>query len=287
MNNTSEYIFQLYHYLLNLRDTLEFTVDHPHPLAAYEQRKRVLTTGITDGTALGNFLNNNAERGDKIRENLQTLINELYSDDSKILVPERESDNVRVDYSQNIHIFDLVVGNAEAVRDIIYGYLKYASEHNELEQDITNLIACDEHLYRCVLDKVLLNEYQKSFAEFQKVMGENGGQPSPQANYIVQNELNKLASMIRFSRSHTHTTDNKSLDEMDDIIKVIEMCEGRRERTQGKTFPDLFKEVVDRNEALIAEYEPQWREIFQKLFNQAVEAEKARTIGQPKEDLTA
>ncbi len=274
MNNTSQYIFQLYHYLLNLRDTLEFSLDHPHPVAAYEQRKRVLETGLQDGTALGNFLNSNGENGDKIRTNLQSLIDDLYGESSTILVPEKE--NVRVDYSQNIHLFDLVVGNAEALRDIIYGYLKYATEHNELERDITDLVAADEHLYRVVLVKCLLNEYQKSFAEFQKVMGESQGQPTPQANYIVTNELNKIAGMIRFSRSHTHTTDNKTLDHLDNVNRVIEMCEGRRERPTDKNFGQLFKEVVDTNEALISEYEPKWREIFQKVYNEALEAERIK-----------
>ncbi len=287
MNNTSAYTFQLYHYLLNLRDTLEFTLEHEHPLNAYEQRKMVLTQGIEDGTALGNFIKQNGEKGEEIKKNLEALINEVYGEDSTIL--RKEESTVRVDYSQNIHVFDLVIGNAEALRDIIYGYIRYAKEHDELEDIITDLINTDEHMYRMIVCKVCLSEYSKSFSEFQKVMSETKGQPSPQSNYIVSNELSKIAGFIRFSRQHTHTTDNKTLDILDDVNKLLEMCEGRRERTNNAPFADLFKNVAEEVDDAIKIYEPRWNEVYRKAVSEASEFQKQRqySTGTPSPDTSA
>ena len=46
MNQINHYIFDLYHYLLNLRDTLEYVIEREHQEALYNQRKTVLTQGL-------------------------------------------------------------------------------------------------------------------------------------------------------------------------------------------------------------------------------------------------
>ena len=61
-------------------------------------------------------------------------------------------------------------------------------------------------------------------------MAESQGKPTPQSNFIVQNEIVKMAGFLRFSRQHVRATDNETLDLLDDTLKVIEMTEGRRDR---------------------------------------------------------
>ena len=73
MNQTSQYIFNLYHYLLNLRDTLEFTINRDHGLNLYNQRKTVLVEGMKPGSAFGNFLENNKEQAEKLVEKLKEV----------------------------------------------------------------------------------------------------------------------------------------------------------------------------------------------------------------------
>lgn len=277
MNQASQYIFNLYHYLLNLRDTLEFTLPRDHELAMYEQRKRVLKMGIEKGSALGNFLEQNKEQGEKIRKNLEDFIDDVYGDNSTVLIIS--NDKVRVDHTQHLKIYEYVVGNAEAIRDIVYGYINFARSRNELEPEMSELMKKDEVLYRTILAMLVMRDFEKSFAEFQKVMGENQGKPSPQSNFIVQNEINKMSGFIRFSRQHCHATDNKTLDLLDEVNEVIEMCEGRRDRrekTPGVLYS--FKEVFDNINSKLNEYlrevEPVWKECFDKIFNEAIEAEK-------------
>ncbi len=270
MNQTSQYIFNIYHYLLNLRDTMEYTIDREHTKQLFDQRREVLTKGMQPGSALGNFLDNNKEQGDKIREKLNAFFDEVYADGTTILVPTADG-KIRVDHTQHIKIFDGVTGLTESIRDIIYGYLNYARQQNESEAIITDLVTLDDRLYRLVLAMLVLREFQKSFSEFQKVMSESQGKPTPQSNFIVQNEISKLAGFIRFSRAHTHVTDNATLDLLDEVNALIEMTEGRRDRRDNKSFKDLFEETNKKLNEAVAKVEPLWREAFNKALNEMMQ----------------
>ena len=133
------------------------------------------------------------------------------------------------------------------------------------------LVAIDERLTRSIFAMLIMREFEKSFAEFQKVMAESKGQPTPQSNFIVQNEIAKMASLIRFSRAHAHCTDNETLDLLDDVNKVIEMTEGRRDRRDNKSFQDIFNDINRRLSDHVAKLEPVWKEIYEKLFKEMIE----------------
>ena len=245
LNQTNQYIFNIYHYLLNLRDTLEYTLDREHPKAIYDQRKTVLTKGIEKGSALGNFFENNKEQGDKIKEKLNEFLNDIYADDSTILTVTAEN-TIRVDHTQHVKLYDQVVGLQESIRDILYGYMQYARQQNAEEQEMVQLVKLDEIMTRTVLAMLVMRDFEKSFGEFQKVMSESQGKPTPQSNFIVQNEIVKMAGFLRFSRAHAHCTDNETLDLLDEVNATIEMTEGRRDRRDNKSFKEIFDNINKR-----------------------------------------
>ena len=280
MNQTSQYIFNLYHYLLNLRDTLEFTINRDHGLNLYNQRKTVLVEGMKPGSAFGNFLENNKEQAEKLVEKLKEFIEDFYGDKSTVLMVSDEK--VRVDHTQNIKIFEETIQLSESVRDILFGYMNFAKSRNELEQDIENLVVRDERLYRTIVNMLVISEYEKSFSEFQKVMGESQGKPTPQSNFIVQNELTKLANLIRFSREHTHITDNTTLDLLDKTVQVLQMCEGRRDRRDNRSFQDLFGEVNREASEAVRVNEAAWKESYDKTLKLVLEEQKKAQENTPK-----
>ena len=275
LNGTNQYIFNIYHYMLNLRDTMEYTIDREHSKELYEQRKTVLTKGIEQGSALGNFFENNKEQGDKIKEKINEFLNDIYADDSTVLKLS-EDGKLRVDHTQHVKIFEQVIGLQESIRDILYGYMNFARSKNESNEDMVNLVTLDERLTRVVIAMLVMREFEKSFGEFQKVMAESKGQPTPQSNFIVQNEISKMASLMRFSRAHAHCTDNETLDLLDDVNKVIEMTEGRRDRRDNKSFQDIFNDINRRLGDMVAKLEPQWKVCYENVFKQVVESAKNR-----------
>lgn len=255
---------------------MEYAIDREHTKEIYEQRKNVLTNGLQPGSALGNFLDNNKEQGDKIREKLNEFLNDLYGEDSTIL-KLTEDGKVRVDHTQHVKLFDEVVGLQESIRDILYGYMNFAKSKNESDEEMVKLVALDEKMTRSIIAMLIMREFQKSFGEFQKVMGESNGQPTPQSNFIVQNEISKMASMMRFSRAHAHNTDNATLDLLDDVNKVIEMTEGRRDRRDNKSFGDIFNDINRRLSDHVALLEPQWKSVYEGLFKQMVELSQQKS----------
>ena len=266
MNNFSLYTFRLYHYLLTLRDTLEYTIKREHKVEVYENRKKILKENLEEGTPFGDFLKNNGETGDKIREKVSQFIEDLYSENSTILTPS--GDTVRVDFAQAVTLFDMVVGLTETLRDIVYQYIAYGQNNKEIDPMIVGLVSDDERMYRVVLSMLIMRTFQESFAEFQKVMGESQGKPTPQSNFIVQNELMKLSGFLRFSRQHTRATDNETLDLLDETLKVIEMTEGRRQRPDNKGFKEIFDDLNAKLNNTAAKFENIWKNTYQRVVNE-------------------
>jgi len=254
---------------------MEYALDRPHNKDLYNQRKEVLTKGTVEGSALGNFFKNNEEQGKKIQEKIDEFLKEVYGDESTIL-KVTEDGSIRVDHTQNMKILDFVTGLSESIRDIVYGYVGYAKQQNQEDPEMTKLITLDDRLYRIVHASIAFTEFKKSFAEFQKVMGESQGKATPQSNFIVQNEIVKLSGMIRFSRGHHHCTDNQTLDILDELNAVIEMTEGRRDRRNDKSFKDLFDEIGNKLNAQIAVVEPQWKEQFNNVMKTYIEETRAK-----------
>ena len=254
---------------------MEYTIEREHTKALYDQRLNILTQGIQPGSALGNFFENNKEQGDKIKEKLNEFLNDFYSPDSSV-IKITEDGKVRVDHTQHIKLFDEVVGLQESIRDILFGYMNYARGKGETDEDMVKLVALDERMTRAIIAMLIMRDFEKSFGEFQKVMNESKGQPTPQSNFIVQNEIQKMSNLLRFSRAHAHCTDNETLDLLDDVEEVIQMTEGRRDRRDNKPFSDFFNDINRRLNEAVAKLEPQWKQVYEKLFREMVEITKNR-----------
>ncbi len=267
MKNINQYNFDIIHVATHLRDTLEYVLPREHEEKVYNQRKEVLTKGLSKETPLGKFLEANKDKFTELLKNYDELLEEVYGDNSTILVKTAEG-KIRVDHSQHLRIYELVTAMMEPIRDIIYFHVNLARKQNENEPIIEELMPYDDRQYRLFAYLLMMQDFQKSFFEFQKVMGESGGKPTPQSNFIVQNELTKYARMLRNIREHTRFTDNETLDVLDKCLQVVEMSEGRRDRRDNKNFPDLFKEALDGVNAKFTLNGPKWQEKFNKALQE-------------------
>ena len=270
MKNINQYNFDIIHVATHLRDTLEYVLPREHDAKIFDQRKDVLTKGLSPETPLGKFLEANKDKFEVMMKNYNELLDDVYGENSTILTKTAEG-KVRVDHSQHLRIYELVVNIMEPLRDIIYFHVNLARRQQENEPIIEELMPIDDRQYRLFVFLLMMQDFQKSFFEFQKVMGESKGQPTPQSNFIVQNELSKYAGMLRSIRSHNHCTDNDTLDALDKCLQVVEMSEGRRDRRDNKNFPDLFKEALDQVNALLVLNGPKWQEHFNKALREMLE----------------
>ena len=267
MKNINQYNFDIIHVATYLRDTLEYVLPREHDEKVYNRRKEVLTNGLSKETPLGKFLEANKDKFTELLKNYDELLEEVYGDNSTILMKTAEG-KIRVDHSQHLRIYELVTSMMEPIRDVIYFHVNLARKQNENEPIIEELMPYDDRQYRLFAYLLMMQDFQKSFFEFQKVMGEAGGKPTPQSNFIVQNELAKYARMLRNIREHTRFTDNETLDVLDKCLQVVEMSEGRRDRRDNRNFPDLFKEALDGVNAKFTLNGPKWQEKFNKALQE-------------------
>ena len=267
MKNINQYNFDIIHVATHLRETLEYVLPREFDAKVYDQRKAVLEKGIEPETPLGKFLEANKDKFEETIAKYHDLLDEVYGVDSTILVKTADG-KIRVDHSQHIRIYELVTGIMDPLRDIIYFHLNLARRQNENEAVIDDLMKVDDSYYRLYAFLLIMQDFRKSFFEFQKVMGEAKGQPTPQSNFIVQNELAVLAKILRDVRSHNRCTENRVLDALDDCLKVVEMSEGKRDRIDDKSFPDLFTWALEGVTKLFNEYQPKWQELFNKALQE-------------------
>ena len=267
MKNINQYNFDIIHVATHLRDTLEYVLPREHDAKIFDQRREVLTKGLSPESPLGKFLDANKDKFEETIKLYQELLDDVYGENSTIITKTNEG-KIRVDHSQHLRIYELVVGIMEPLRDVIYFHLNLARRNNEQEAILEDLMPLDDRYYRLFTYLLMMQDFQKSFFEFQKVMGENQGKPSPQSNFIIQNELSHYAKLLRDIRLHNHFTDNDSLDALDKCLQVVEMSEGRRDRRDNKNFPELFKEALDQVNALLVLNGPKWQEAFNKALKE-------------------
>ena len=285
LNDTSLRILDLCNVLKTLRETMEYALPRDHEIALYNQRKNILNSLNDENSFIGRFIKDNEEKLKEFKERYKEFLEEIYGENSTVLMIGETDKFVRVDHTQHIKIFDYVVYLSETIRDIMFSHVAYARNNKQEEKLTAEVVVLDEHFDRVLKTFLLLQEYQKSFAEFQKVMGETRGQPSPQSNFIVQNELSKLAGMLRFVRSHIHATDNRTLDDLDGVLELIEMTEGRRDRRDNKPFNDFFKSCFDKIGPYVNELAPQYAQKFNEAMKEMVETiNSAREANQKKEE---
>ena len=276
MNNTSQCIFDMSHVIKVLRDTMEFTLPNPASTQVFDQRRTILKTVLDPKSFLGKFVEDNKEKLEEFRKNYEEFLEDVYGETSTICTKTAEG-TVRVDHAQNIKIFKHVIFISETLRDIMYSHINFARSKQQAEDFILKQVELDEKFDRILKTFLLIQEYQKSFMEFQKVMTESKGKPTPQSNFIVQNELNVIAQMIRFNREHNHSLENKVWDHLDHAVELVQSCEGRRERRDGKPFPELFSNLIKELGESVNETGPAYNEAYQANLKDMLDTIKANT----------
>jgi len=275
MNDLNKFIANIYVVLLNLRDTLHFCMDIEQPVNVFKARKEGIASGYMENSALKKFLDDNKEKGAEIEKHLRDFVEEIYGDDSTVL--KIAEDKVRVDHTQHIKIYENVVGLNETIRDILRNYMGFAMKQNMFDESMDKLLKTDEALYRAVIYKFVLADLEKCFVEFNKVMQESGGKPSPQSNFIIQNEFSKYASELRFVREHNHLTDNRTWDFMDHTLQTLEMLEGRRDRRDpNKNFNEYIFDCKKEIDEYIKDAELAWKNAYEPILNEMVALVKAQ-----------
>lgn len=270
----SKVIVSLVYYNSLIRDTLEYTIEKPtYNVDHYKYRQNGLVNEPKINSPLANFIKQNGEKGQEFLERLIDFTDLLYSDDSTIL--KVAADGLRVDHGQHIAIFEAVAPLHEEINSIIRLHMNLAEKENVLENAIVNLMVEDDRFYRAVLYSTIWQEIKKSFEEFNKLMNESKGQPTPASNF-VQQDLQKLVTVYMKTRNMGQANDQLYVDVTDAITHMIEIMMGKRPIPEGKTFKDVFENCQNITARLTVDAQKRWFDIYQPCIAVLVADAKAR-----------
>jgi len=266
MNGISMSICGILLYNIAIRETLEYAIPkQSYDLKSYLEKKRYISDEITQETSLKKFFDNNKEKTKKIVDDIHTLIDNVYSDSATIC--KVANNELRVDNSQHLAIYDSVIELHEEIKKIVDGNLGFAKSKGALEEEILKFVLADERLYRTIAFNCLYHDLESLFFEYNKARNEAKGALTPQSNFI-QGELNRVVKHIIFVRDHQSCTDNKYWDMVDYITKTIDWTIGRRALPEGKHFGDCFKEGHEIIHAHLKEYFDDWTPQYKNICDQ-------------------
>ena len=269
METISRVIVSLVYYNSLVRDTLEYTIPKDsYEVNFYDYKRNGIVNEPKLNTPLKVFLDQNGEKADELRKKLEQFGEDFYSDNSTVI--KKAADNtLRVDHAQSVKIFENVIPLHEELNSIINLHVNFARQNNQLEESVEKLVQADERFYRAVALLSLQGELVRQFEEFNKVMRESQGQPTPQSNFI-QNDLNTLVKALNTVRANATCKDNVYTAALDAVFAEVEMMNGRRDLPAGKTFADVCNDANVKISELVKDSEAGWRENYTPLLQELI-----------------
>ncbi|MCQ3035135.1 MAG: hypothetical protein MJ248_02825 [Bacilli bacterium] len=275
MNNYSKTIASLLHYNDVIRGTLEYAIrKDTYDKKFYDLRKREVKAEIENQTPLKVCLDNSGEQGEKVVAQINEFYDSIYADDSTI-VKDRE-EGVSVDHAQNVTVLEQIVNLHETINDIVNAHVQGAVNAQQFEPDVlAQVLRVDELYYRGFAFRLLLDELDFLFAEFNKAMQETKGQPSPQSNFI-QNDLTKVVNLLGLTRQRSRITSTDYYEVVDPLFALVEMTSGRRDLPAGKNFGQVITECKKNLIDHLVRWENEWKGCYIPFMNQFIEEARAQ-----------
>jgi hypothetical protein len=188
---------------------------------------------------------------------------------------------LRVDYSQAIKVFELVLPIHEEVRKIIGAHVAAASKENKFDEPtFPDVLNKEEYFYRGLVNMLMLEELDHQFAEYNKARQEAKGGITAQSNFI-QNDINRLVKLFHFVRENAVARSADYYEVVDPLFALIEMTGGRRDLPQGKNFGDVFVDVKKTAREHTAKWENEWKPVYDAFMKHFSEEAAKMQKGQP------
>ena len=275
MNNYTAAIASFIRFDVVVFNTLEYAMKKDaYDVNAYKARKEIITTEITQNTPLKNCCEHSDEAGKNLLAKINELLDTVYSENSTIVRITQDGNELRVDYSQAIAVFEAVMPIHEEVRKIIAAHVAAARKEEKFDEPtFPEVIDREEYFYRGLVNMLMLEELDHQFAEYNKARQEAKGGITAQSNFI-QNDINRLVKLFQFSRENAAARNAEYYEVIDPLFALIEMTGGRRDLPAGKNFGEMFIAVKKVAREKTAKWEEAWKgvyEPFMKHFTEEVQ----------------
>ena len=272
MNNYTARIASFIRFDVVVFNTLEYAMKKDaYDINAYKARKEIITNEVNQNTPLKNCLENSGDAGKNLLAKINELITTIYSDDSNICKISQDGNELRVDFSQAIAVFEAVLPIHEEMRKIVEAHVVAARKAEKMdEESFLDVIAKEEYFYRGLVNMLMLDQFDHQFAEYNKARQEAKGAITPQSNFI-QNDINRLVKLFHFVRDNAMAKSNEYYSVIDPLFALLEMTGGRRDLPEGKNFGQVFTEVKQLTREKTQKWELAWKPVYEEFIKHFTE----------------
>lgn len=274
MNNYTAAIASFIRFDVIVFNTLEYAMKKDsYDVDAYKARKEIITNELAQNTPLKNCLDNSGDAGKNLHDKIDELLKLIYSDESTIVKLSQDGKELRVDYSQAIAVFEVVLPIHEELKKIVQAHVVAAQKAEQYDEPtFPEVINLEEYFYRGLVNMLMLDQFDHQFAEYNKARAEAKGGITAQSNFI-QNDINRLVKLFHFVRENAMARNAEYYSVIDPLFALIEMTGGRRDLPEGKNFGQVFTEVKKISREMTQKWELAWKpayEAFIKHFTEEV-----------------
>ena len=272
MNNYTAAISSFIRFDVVVFNTLEYAMKKDkYEVEAYKARKEIIKTEITQNTPLKSVCDNSGELGKNLLKMINELLDVIYSDESIIVKVSQDGSELRVDYSQAIRIFEVVMPIHDEISKIIRDHIAIARKSENLDDEsVVKIFSLEERFYRGLTFMLMLDEFDHQFAEYNKARQEAKGAVTAQSNFI-QNDIQRLVKLFLTSKERSIITSTDYYEMVDPLFALIEMTSGRRDLPQGKTFADMFVSVKTVTREKLVRWENEWKPEYDSFMKHFIE----------------
>ncbi|MCR5348012.1 MAG: hypothetical protein K6E59_00150 [Bacilli bacterium] len=285
MNQTSVVLTTLLHYLVQVRDTMEYCLrKDSYDINLFKEKKRSVLVEVDQHTPLKNIIDNSGEAGEKLEKAIRDFYAEVYADDSTIL--HLADDGLRVDHNQHPAIYRHVLPVRENVFAMCNAILNDAHAKNIDVEQVEAAIKAEEEMYRGVCFLTLVQDLNRFFDEYNKARNEAKGEETP-ASRFIGNDISEMIKNINFVRQNAKVTNQTYKNMEDKVVALMEYMTGRRDLPEGKRFPDVMRETVETVNLYLRDAEAAFRAVYpdciKALLDQVKADDERRAAGETPE----
>lgn len=267
MNNYTAAIASFIRYDVVLFNTLEYVMKKDsYDVAAFKARKEIISKELENNTPLKNCLDNSGEAGQKLKDKINELLSQIYSEESTICRLGPDEKELRVDSAQALTVFELVLPIHEELRKIVFSHVQAAQKANAYDEPtFPEVIEAEEYFYRGLTNMLLIDQFDHLFAEYNKARNEAKGAITPQSNFI-QNDITRVVNLFQFLRNNATARNKDYYEFIDPLFALIDMTGGRRDLPEGKNFGTLFTELKKVVREKTVMFENKWKPIYDEFI---------------------
>lgn len=272
MNNYTAAIASFIRFDVIVFNTLEYTMKKDnYDVEAYKARKEIIKNEISQNTPLKNCLENSGDAGKNLLAKINELLDSIYSENSTIVKLSQDGNELRVDYSQAIAVFEAVLPIHEELKKIVQAHVVAAQKAEQYDEpSFPEVINLEEYFYRGLVNMLMLDQFDHQFAEYNKARSEAKGGITAQSNFI-QNDINRLVKLFHFVRENATARNAEYYSVIDPLFALIEMTGGRRDLPEGKNFGQVFTEVKKISREATQKWELAWKPAYEEFIKHFTE----------------